>query len=149
VLDALHAADPDLRLFAPDGLADPALAAAITPGTARRLLLTSPAVPPDEMDPQARRFAAAFERAYHRRPLPDAVFSYEAMRAFLDAVRGAGAKGNDRTAIIKAYFALRDRRTALGTWSVLPTGDSTLRRYAVWRVRDGRLVFARDTETGI
>ena len=52
VLDALHAADPDLALFAPDGLADASLAAAIEPGTARRLLLTSPALPLDDLPPQ-------------------------------------------------------------------------------------------------
>lgn len=144
VLDAVHAAAPSLRLFAPDGLARPAFAAAVAPGTARRLLLTSPAVPYAELGAQARRFAAAFQRAYHRRPLPDAVFSYEAMRAFLDAVRDAGPRGNDRAAIIASYFALRDLHTALGTWSVTPTGDSTLRRYAVWRVRDRHLAYVRD-----
>ncbi len=144
VLDALHTADPDLALFAPDGLADASLAAAIDPGTARELLLTSPAFPYGDLPRQARRFADAFARAYGRQPVPDAVFSYEAMRAFLDAVKAAGVKGNDRSAIIKAYFSLRERATALGTWSVTPTGDSTIRRYAVWRVSDGRLAFVRE-----
>lgn len=144
VLDALHAADPSLALFAPDGLADASLAAAIEPGTARRLLLTSPALPLDDLPPKAARFGAAFERAYGREPVPEAVFSYEAMRAFMDAVKAAGAKGNDRAAIVQGYFTLRERDTALGTWSVMPSGDSTIRRYGVWRVRDGRLVFVGD-----
>jgi len=144
VLDALHAADPDLALFAPDGLADASLAAAIEPATARRLLLTSPALPLDDLPPKAARFGAAFDRAYGREPVPEAVFSYEAMRAFMDAVKAAGVKGNDRAAITKAYFMLRERDTALGTWSVLPTGDSTIRRYGVWRVRDGRLAYVRE-----
>ena len=133
VLDALHAADPALALFAPDGLADASLAAAIEPGTARRLLLTSPAVPLDDLPPKAARFGAAFERAYARKPVPEAVFSYEAMRAFMDAVKAAGVKGNDRAAIIQAYFTLRERDTALGTWSVTPERrqhDQALRRLA-------------------
>ena len=76
--------------------------------------------------------------------MPEAVFSYEAMHAFMDAVKAAGVKGNDRAAITKAYFTLRERDTALGTWSVLPTGDSTIRRYGVWRVRDGHLAYVRE-----
>jgi branched-chain amino acid transport system substrate-binding protein len=147
VLDALSAADPQLSLFAPDGLADASMAAAISPQTASRLLLTSPAFPFAELPTQARRFAAAFRRAYGREPVPEAVFSYEAMRAFLDAVKAAGAKGNDRSAIIAAYFGLHERDTALGRWSVTPSGDSTLRRYAVWQVRDGRLAFVREAGT--
>ena len=149
VLDALSAADPRLALFAPDGLADASLAASISAQAASRLLLTSPAFPFGDLPPKAREFAAAFRRAYGREPLPDAVFSYEAMRAFLDAVKAAGAKGNDRAAIIDAYFSLRERDTALGRWSVTPSGDSTLRRYAVWRVRDGRLEFVREAGSDI
>jgi branched-chain amino acid transport system substrate-binding protein len=148
VLDALHAADPNLALFAPDGLANPSLAGAIGSGTARQLLLTSPSVPLAGLPPAAARFGRAFERTYGREPAPAAVFSYEAMRAVLDAVRGAGAKGNDRSAVIRAYFALKDRSTALGTWSVTPSGDSTVRRYGVWRVRDGRLAFAGESGSG-
>jgi branched-chain amino acid transport system substrate-binding protein len=144
VLDALHAADPALALFAPDGLAVASLAAAIEAGTARRLLLTSPALPLDDLPPEAARFGVAFERAYDRKPVPEAVFSYESMRAFMDAVKAAGVKGNDRAAIISAYFTLRERDTALGTWSVTPSGDSTIRRYGLWRVRDGRLAFVRE-----
>jgi branched-chain amino acid transport system substrate-binding protein len=149
MLDALHDADPDMALFAPSGLATPALASAVAPGTARRLLLTSPAVPFADLPPSAARFAAAFRKTYGREPLPDAVFSYEAMRAILAAVKGAGAKGNDRSAVIAAYFALRDRSTALGSWSVEATGDSTLRRYGIWRVRDGRLDFIRSADSGL
>jgi hypothetical protein len=66
----------------------------------------------------------------------------------LAAVRGAGTQGNDRTAVIKSYFALRERSTILGPMAVTPSGDSTLRRYGIWRVRDGRLAFVRETTQG-
>jgi branched-chain amino acid transport system substrate-binding protein len=144
VLQALHEAAPDLALYGSDGLADEALARRLDDATARRLLLTSPAVPLADLPPAAGRFGRAFERAYGREAAPSAVLSYEAMRAILDAIRGAGAKGNDRAAVIKAYFALRLRDTALGSWAVTPSGDSTLRRYGLWRVRDGRLAFVRE-----
>jgi branched-chain amino acid transport system substrate-binding protein len=148
VLDALHDADPGMALFASSGLADDAFASAVKPATARRLLMTSPAVPLAELPQGARAFAAAFRRAYGRDPGPGAIFGYEAMRAVLAAVREAGAKGNDRTAVIRAYFALDERSTALGPMAVTPSGDSTLRRYGIWRVRDGRLAFVREAPQG-
>jgi branched-chain amino acid transport system substrate-binding protein len=144
VLDALHAADAGLALFATDGVADASFAGAVAPESARRLLVTSPAVPLADLPPPAARFADAFRRTYGRRPVPQAVFTYEAMRALLQAVEDAGAKGNDRTAVIRAWFMLRERATALGTWSVQRTGDTTLRRFGIWRVRDGRLALARE-----
>jgi branched-chain amino acid transport system substrate-binding protein len=143
VLDALHRADPALHLVAPSGLADPALAEAITAGTARRLLLTSPAVPLARL-PGGGRFAEAFRRAFGREPAPSAIFDFEAMRAILAAVRAAGNRGNDREEVIRAFPRLADRRTALGTISQTATGDSTLRRYGIWRVEDGRLAFVRE-----
>jgi branched-chain amino acid transport system substrate-binding protein len=148
VLDALHDADPGLALFASSGLADETFASEVSPGAARRLLLTSPAVPFAELPEGARSFASAFRRAYGRDPVPGAVFGYEAMRSVLAAVRGAGTQGNDRTAVIKSYFALPERSTILGPMAVTPSGDSTLRRYGIWRVRDGRLAFVRETTQG-
>jgi len=144
VLEALHEADPELALYGTDGLADQTLASSLDDGTARRLMITSPVVPLEDLPPAADRFGRAFQRAYGREPAPSAVLSYEAMRAILDAIRRAGAKGNDRVAVMQAYFGLRLRDTALGSWSVTPTGDSTLRRYGLWRVRDGRLTFLRE-----
>ena len=148
VLDALHEASPQLALFASAGLANTAFASAIGPATARRLLIASPAIPLERLSPAARRFGEAFRRAYGRDPVPGAVFAYEAMRAVLAAVRAAGPKGNDRAAIVQAYAGLRDRATTLGRWSVTEHGDSTLRRYGIWRVRDGRLAFVREADPG-
>jgi branched-chain amino acid transport system substrate-binding protein len=148
VFDALHDADPDMALFAPDGLANDTFASAVAPGTARRLLLTSPVVPFAELPAEARSFAAAFRRAYGRDPVPGAVFGYEAMRGVMAAVKGAGVKGNDRSAVIRAYFAQGERRSALGPMAVTASGDSTLRRYGIWRIRAGHLSFAGEASQG-
>ncbi len=45
--------------------------------------------------------------------------------------------------VIHQFFAIRDRDSVLGRYSVLPNGDTTLSRYAVDRVEGGRLVFYR------
>jgi branched-chain amino acid transport system substrate-binding protein len=147
VLDALHAADPALALFGPAGLAEESFARAVGAGTARRVTLASPVVPLGELPAGAARFARAFADEFGREPAPRAVFTYEAMRAILAAVRAAGVKGNDRSAVTDAWFALRDRDGALGTWSVIRSGDTTIRRYGLWRVRDGRLSFVREART--
>ena len=147
VLKGLNEADPALALFATDGLAHEALARELDAATARRLLLASPAVPVSDLPPAATRFSRSFARAYGREPAAGAVLSYEAMRAILDAIRGAGVKGNDRSAVTKAYFELRERDTPLGPWAVTRSGDSTVRRYGLWRIRDGRLAFVREAAT--
>ena len=46
-----------------------------------------------------------------------------------------------RSKVLRAIFDTRDRRSVLGTYSITPTGDTTIRRYGVWRVVDGNLVF--------
>jgi branched-chain amino acid transport system substrate-binding protein len=147
VLDALHAADPALGLYGPAGLAEASLASAVDSGTARRLLLASPVVPIEELPAAAARFRRAFKDEFGREPAPGAVFSYEAMRAILAAVEAAGVKGNDRESVTAAWFGLRDRDGALGPWSVARSGDTTIRRYGLWRVRDGRLSFVREART--
>ena len=46
-----------------------------------------------------------------------------------------------RSKVVAALFATRDRRSVLGTYSINHQGDTTLRRYGVYRIVDGRLVF--------
>jgi branched-chain amino acid transport system substrate-binding protein len=148
VLEAIEDAAPDVGLYGPAGLANGAFAESVNPDVARSLQITSPALPTRVLPPEAARFARTFRNEYGHDPDPAALFGYEAMRAVLAAMRAAGKRGNDREAVIHAYFALRDRRTALGTWSVSPTGDTTLRRFGAWRVAGGRLAFERELLSG-
>jgi branched-chain amino acid transport system substrate-binding protein len=148
VLKALHAADPDVLLVGASTLADEALAYALDAGTASRLRLTSPALPASRLGAPAERFARQFRADLGHQPAPSAVFAYEAARTVLIAIRDAGTKGNDRQAVIKAYFAAGRRQGALGMWSTDAAGDSTLRGVGEWRVTDGRLTFVRSLVPG-
>jgi branched-chain amino acid transport system substrate-binding protein len=47
-----------------------------------------------------------------------------------------------RSAVTRAIFSTRERRSVLGTYSITHRGDTTLDSYGVYRVRAGRLVFA-------
>ncbi len=61
----------------------------------------------------------------------------------LDAIRSAGSHGNDRQSVIDRFFAIRNRDSVLGRYSIEPDGETTLSPYGVDRVVNGRPVFYR------
>ena len=63
------------------------------------------------------------------------------MAVVLDAIKRAGDKGNDRQAVIDAFFATKDRDSVLGTYSIDENGDTTLTDYGAQKVEGGKLVF--------
>ena len=65
------------------------------------------------------------------------------MSLFLDAIERAGPGGNDRAQVLKQLFATKDRESALGTYSVDPTGDTTITDYGVYRIENGELTYDR------
>ena len=108
-----------------------------------RVLVTAPSVGPDAGPPSAKAFYAAYERRYGPAQ-PFAIFGYEAMNLMLSAISRASDGGEHailRSKVLRAIFDTSDRRSVLGTYSITPTGDTTIRRYGVWRVVDGDLVF--------
>ena len=79
----------------------------------------------------AQRVLAAYRRQFHEQPEAYALFGYEAMSATLQAIRRAGARGNNRQAVVDALFA--DGRPRLGD---RPLHDRTGRRnhaLQLWR----------------
>ncbi len=59
----------------------------------------------------------------------------------LDSIRRAGDSGDDRDAVVDAFFDTQDRRSILGTYSIDDVGDTTLNRLAGYGVIAGRPVF--------
>jgi branched-chain amino acid transport system substrate-binding protein len=98
-------------------------------------LATSPAQDSGQLPPRGQRFAAEFRRRYGHSPGRYAAYGYEAMAVVLDAIRRAGDQGTDRQAVIDAFFATRNRRSILGTYSIDPIGDTTLNRLTGYRLR--------------
>ncbi len=142
----IGAAVPDARLFATDALAistfvNPKLGG-IPAALDGRLLITAPAPAPQA---RARALAATFEHQYEQRygqPEPVAVYGYEAMSLLLDAVSRATRHGRlqaERSRVVRALFATRDRHSVLGNYSVQANGDTTLQTYGAYRVIDGQL----------
>lgn len=113
--DDLHTANRDLWLLGTEGLAEPWLAAAMSPSAAERT-----------------RFFLA-QRA------PFGFYGFEAMALILDAVAEGGG---DRDATVRTARATTDRDSILGRYSLDEEGHTTSTAYGRLAVVDGELVSA-------
>ena len=147
--EQVAAALPEARIFGCAALAETSFAdpahGGIPLAIDRRVLLTSPTLAPRAVG----RAATAFWAAYDRGPgpvEPTAVFGYEAMKLMLSAIGRAtdgGKRPVQRSGVVAALFATRDRHSAVGTYTIDRDGDTTLRRYGAYRIVGGRLAFWR------
>jgi branched-chain amino acid transport system substrate-binding protein len=137
------AANPSLPLYGGDALLVESFTGTVGERAARNLVLTSPAVGTGEYPPEGRRFARRFEQRFGRAPAPMAIYAYAAMDAVLAAIGEAGEAGNDRNAVAEQMLALRAADSVLGPYAIDRAGDTSLRRYGLWRVEDGAPVFVR------
>jgi branched-chain amino acid transport system substrate-binding protein len=143
------AALPSARIFGTAGLAESTYTDPELGGIPRaldpRVLLTVATLGPSASPPAGRAFYANYKERFGD-PEPSAIFGYEAMSLMLSAIaRGTddGTKPAMRSQVRSAIFATRDRRSAVGTYSIQHDGDTTLRRYGIYRVVDGQLQFWR------
>jgi branched-chain amino acid transport system substrate-binding protein len=147
VTDAVARALPHARLFMTSPLAvpafvDPALGG-VPESIDRRLLFTDPNLSTADYPPAGRRLEARLNRGGGS-GAPEGMWGDAAMSLLLHAIRAASADGRrdvTRTRVLHAIFATRHLPSVLGTYSIEASGDTTLRRFGVYRVRDGRLVF--------
>jgi branched-chain amino acid transport system substrate-binding protein len=137
----VHAGNPTAKLFGPDGMADPAYYEKASPAVAKMSYLTNPTLDPKLYPPAAQDFFKAFKQKYGNDPAPYAIYGYEAMKVALLAIQNAGDKGNDRQAVIDAFFKIKDRDSVLGKYSIDENGDTTLSDYGSDRIKDKKLVF--------
>jgi branched-chain amino acid transport system substrate-binding protein len=139
---ALHRADPHLLLLGSSALAGEAFASAIgSAGTST--YVTTPILALGDYPPQAARVLEDYRRHFGGEPTAYALYGYEAMSVALDSIARAGAAGNDRQAVIDSFFKTTDRHSVLGVYSVQSDGETTLPRYGVDRIVNGRAQFYR------
>lgn len=108
---------------------------------ASRLYITAAAQDPSQLPAAGQEFLRAFRARYRRPAGPSAAYGYEAMALVLDSIRRAGSGGDDRDAVVNAFFDTTDRRSVLGTYSIDDVGNTTLNRLAGYRIVNGRLRF--------
>ena len=141
---------PHAAIIASSGLADSAYAdpaaGGVSARVAPRVLVTSPTLGASAYPASGQAFLAAYARRFGP-PEPPAIFGYEAMSLMLTAIRNATDRGHKtavRSKVIKAIFATRRRRSVIGTFGIDSDGDTTLRRYGIWRIAAGQLAFVRE-----
>ena len=139
VFTDVNAANPNMKLFGPDGVAD-RFVEKISSRSRRRP--TSP--PRRSIRSSTRRRPRTSTRSSSRSTAttrPYAIYGYEAMKVALLAIQNAGDKGNDRAAVIDAFFHIKNRDSVLGKYSIDENGDTTLSDYGANRVKSKKLVF--------
>jgi branched-chain amino acid transport system substrate-binding protein len=137
----LHVAMPDAKLFGPDGVATVDFVKEIPADVQKQTYMTVASVPPDELPPAGQQFYKDYEAEYGEPQDeidPYAVFGYEAMAVVCDAIAEGG---DDRAAVIDAFFSTKGRESPLGTYDIDPDGDTTLTDYGGYKAVGGKLVF--------
>ncbi len=141
VFSDVHAANPDIKLFGPDGVAETPFTSKLSSAVEKVTYITNPTLDPKLYPPAAQDFFDTFKQKYGKEPEPYAIYGYEAMKVALLAIQNAGDKGNDRQAVIDAFLNIKDRDSVLGKYSIDENGDTTLSDYGANKVEDGELVF--------
>ena len=106
-----------------------------------RVTLTAPPLVANAGPALARAFRAVFERRYGA-PRLDAIYGYEAMSLLLSAIATATDGGRQpalRSKVRDAIFDTRARPSLLGSYGITDSGDTTIRRYGVYRIVSGNL----------
>jgi branched-chain amino acid transport system substrate-binding protein len=137
----LHAAMPEAKLFGPDGVATVDFTKEIPEDVQKLTFLTAPTLSPEELPPAGQQFYKDYEAEYGEPQDeidPYAVYGYEAMAVVCDAIAQGG---DDRAAVIEAFFNTKGRESPLGTYDIDPDGDTTLSDYGGYKAEGGKLVF--------
>lgn len=140
---------PHVKLFGTAGLAERAFVdpadGGLPPALAQRMVLTLATLRTGDYPPVGQRFTAAFARRFSGWQ-PDAIFGYEAMSLLLDAISRAtdgGRRPPLRSRVVHELFTARDPTSVLGPYTIDRLGDTSLRLWGVYRIRDGRLQFVK------
>ncbi len=144
----LHSSDPHLWLLGSSTMVNDTFTSAIGTSAASKTLLTTPVLPVSSYPVMAQPVLAGYHRQFGEQPEAYALFGYEAMNAALQAIRRAGARGNNRQAVVDALFDTGERDSVIGRYAIEPDGETTLSSYAVDHVSNGTPVFWRELNVG-
>jgi branched-chain amino acid transport system substrate-binding protein len=143
----VHRRRPRLALIGSDGVAEARFARRIGRSAARRTSLTLNTVPATAL-PAAQPLLAAFRARHGREPSPYMPYGYEAMRVVLDCIRAADPAQGLRQQAIDCFFAIRNRDSVLGRYSIDRHGDTTLSTFGVYAIDRGRLALGQVIDSG-
>jgi branched-chain amino acid transport system substrate-binding protein len=143
----VNAAIPTAKIFGPDGMCTSTWTNAKqggVPASIDPLIQCTVATLDLPAYPGGRSFLAAYKAAYGvSSPDPYAIYGYEAMKLGLDTIGGAGANGNSKSSVLHALFTTRSRSSVLGTYGFDANGDTTLKSYGLYNVKNGNPAFLK------
>jgi branched-chain amino acid transport system substrate-binding protein len=143
------AAMPKAKIFGPDGVevstyfnpAKGGIPLSLDP----RVFMTVATLPPSQYPPAGQAFFKTYTAKYGK-PEAYGIYGYEAMGLMLDAIKRATSNGTataDRSKVVAAIFATKNRPSVLGTYSIDPNGDTTLTDYGSYKIVNGSDVFLK------
>jgi branched-chain amino acid transport system substrate-binding protein len=137
----VNSAIPTAKIFGPDGMCTSTWTNSKmggVPASIDPLIQCTVATLDLPAYPGGRSFLAAYKAAYGvSNPDPYAIYGYEAMKLGLDTIGGAGTNGNSKSAVLHALFTTRSRSSVLGTYGFDANGDTTLKSYGLYNVKNG------------
>jgi branched-chain amino acid transport system substrate-binding protein len=110
-----------------------------------RVFMTVATLPPAQYPPAGQAFFKAYTAKYGK-PEAYGIYGYESMGLMLDAIKRATSNGTataDRSKVVAAVFATKNRPSVLGTYSIDPNGDTTLTDYGSYKIVNGSDVFLK------
>jgi branched-chain amino acid transport system substrate-binding protein len=137
----VYAANPNLKMFGGDGVAESPFTSKLSAAEQKATIVTVPTLDPKLYPAEGQKFYEDYKAKYGKDPEPYAIYGYEAMSAVLEAIKAAGDKGNDRQAVIDAFYNIKNRDSVLGTYSIDENGDTTLTDYGLYTIKDGLPTF--------
>jgi ABC-type branched-subunit amino acid transport system substrate-binding protein len=135
--DSLAQSSPTAKLFGPSALGGTAFAAGLSADAQPRTYVSAPGFLPKSLTAAGRKFVSDFTAAYHHAPAEEAIFGYEAMAAVMAVLHEAGSSANNRATVVHDFFAIRNRSSALGTYSINVNGDTNLGPFVFSRFKGG------------
>jgi branched-chain amino acid transport system substrate-binding protein len=135
----IASSNPSAKLFGPSALDAPAFVSALS-HSVRNLYISVPGFLKANLNAEGTNFVSAFTLAYGRAPAPQAIFGYEAMSAVLSVLKQAGTSAGSRTTVVHDFFAIKNRQSVLGTYSIDSNGDTSLAPFVFTHLKGGQLV---------
>jgi branched-chain amino acid transport system substrate-binding protein len=133
----VNSAIPKAKIFGGDGVCSDTYTAAAkggVPAAIDPLIECTVATQNLAAYPGGKDFLAAYQAKYGTaNPDPYAIYGYEVMKLGLDTIKGLGAQGNSKSAVLHALFATTARASVLGTYGFDKNGDTTLKSYGLYK----------------
>ncbi|MDX6676365.1 MAG: branched-chain amino acid transport system substrate-binding protein [Solirubrobacteraceae bacterium] len=134
-------AAPNAKLYGPDGVTEESFSnpkkGGIPASVGARTKTTVATLGVKDL-PAAAPVLEKYKAKYHTQTVdPYGIYGYETMSLALDVLKRAGAKANDRKAVVAALFQTKDKDSVLGKYSIDANGDTSLTDYGLYVIKDG------------